>query len=90
MQPHCQPCFGAGLTAGLASDSLGTPILGQVTTFIVDNTYGEDAGVKVDIRPLHPLRWGPTYPIFINASSGENFSHKEFVLTEDGAAIPRD
>lgn len=60
---------------------------GEVTTFIVDGTSGEDAGVKVDIRPAHPLQWGSTYPIFINATKGKDSSHKEFSLTAGGAAV---
>jgi hypothetical protein len=59
---------------------------GKVTSFVVDSTFGEDAGVKVDIRPYHPLAWGPTYPIFINGSKGGFIDHNTINLQAGGTA----
>src|SRR4051812_25403623 len=42
----------------------------NVTKFIVDSTWGELEGVTVDIRPRHPLRFGPSYPISLTGSRG--------------------
>ena len=64
-------------------------INGRVVEFVVYGTHGEDAGVKVDIRPLYPLQWGPTYPIQINATKGKDSSHKEFTLTASGIVARR-
>lgn len=59
---------------------------GKVTSFVVDSTFGEDAGVKVDIRPYHPLAWGPAYPIFINGSKGGFIDHNTITLHAGGTA----
>jgi hypothetical protein len=59
---------------------------GKVTSFVVDSTFGEDAGVKVDIRPYHPLAWGPVYPIFINGSKGGFIDHNTITLHASGTA----
>ena len=53
---------------------------GNVTKFIVNSTWGEDGGVKVDIRPERPLQWGPTYPIFINGARAGMLDHHRIVL----------
>lgn len=59
---------------------------GSVTSFVVDSTYGEDAGVKVDIRPYRPLAWGPAYRIFINGSKNGFIDHTSINLHASGTA----
>lgn len=53
---------------------------GNVTSFVVDSTYGQDVGVKVDVRPYHPLAFGRAYPIFINGSKDGFLDHHEITL----------